>query len=103
MQPGDVGIYATCNIGKEGGCVAELRDLFDEVRQLVEKTFTSRTADTRQYVDKMYGEAVTEVASGKDDGSASIEEDIKNEVREMRKPGKDAPFTHIRLDLDCGV
>lgn len=31
IEPGDSGIWATCNLGKEGKCVTELRDCFDEV------------------------------------------------------------------------
>lgn len=31
IQPGDVGIWATCAMKKEGKSVAELRDLFEEV------------------------------------------------------------------------
>ena len=32
IQPGDVGIWATCAMKKEGKSVAELRDLFQDVR-----------------------------------------------------------------------
>lgn len=70
---------------------------------LKENTVTLRTPNSRQYVDKMYVETEIGATPGKGDGSTSIEDDIKNEVREMRKPGKDAPFTHVRLDLDCGA
>ena len=31
IQPGDVGIWATCSMKKEGKSVADLRDLFQEV------------------------------------------------------------------------
>jgi len=31
IEPGDAGIWATCDMRKEGKCVAELRDTFDEV------------------------------------------------------------------------
>jgi tRNA acetyltransferase TAN1 len=33
IQPGDVGIWATCAMKKEGKSVAELKDLFEEVRE----------------------------------------------------------------------
>ena len=32
IEPGDVGIWATCEMHKEGKCIAELNDLFDDVR-----------------------------------------------------------------------
>lgn len=34
IQPGDVGIWATCAMNKEGKSVAELRDLFQDVCRL---------------------------------------------------------------------
>jgi tRNA acetyltransferase TAN1 len=36
IEPGDVGIWASCNKGKEGKCVAELKDLFQEVSSVKE-------------------------------------------------------------------
>ena len=32
IQPGDMGIWATCAMKKEGKSVAELKDLFQDVR-----------------------------------------------------------------------
>jgi hypothetical protein len=31
IEPGDAGIWATCGMGKEGKCAAELKDIFNEV------------------------------------------------------------------------
>lgn len=31
IESGDAGIWATCEMGKEGKCVGELRDLLEEV------------------------------------------------------------------------
>lgn len=31
IEPGDAGIWATCDMHKEGKCTAELRDIFSEV------------------------------------------------------------------------
>ena len=35
IEPGDAGIWATCDRNKEAKCVGELRDLFQEVRSSV--------------------------------------------------------------------
>jgi tRNA acetyltransferase TAN1 len=35
IQPGDVGIWATCDMKKEAKSVAELRDLFQDVCSVV--------------------------------------------------------------------
>lgn len=32
IEPGDAGIWATCDMGKESRCVGELKNLFEEVR-----------------------------------------------------------------------
>lgn len=34
IEPGDQGIWATCDMGKEKKCIGELRDLFDEVEDV---------------------------------------------------------------------
>jgi hypothetical protein len=35
IQPGDVGIWATCSMKKEGKSVADLRDIFQEVCRML--------------------------------------------------------------------
>lgn len=32
IEPGDSGIWATCNMGREAKAVGELKDMFEEVR-----------------------------------------------------------------------
>ena len=32
IEPGDAGIWATCDMHKEGKCTIELNDIFNEVR-----------------------------------------------------------------------
>ena len=34
IEPGDAGIWATCDMHQEGRCIAELRELFGEVRTI---------------------------------------------------------------------
>jgi len=40
IQPGDVGIWATCAMKKEGKSVADLRDLFQEVGVMLSRIET---------------------------------------------------------------
>ncbi|KAF2658112.1 THUMP domain-containing protein [Lophiostoma macrostomum CBS 122681] len=86
IQPGDVGIWATCAMKKEGKSVAELKDLFQE------------------YAAKLYGIGQSEVAA--DDGDSGddagdIEAEIKKEVDDIRRPSSEPPFTSVRLDTQC--
>jgi tRNA acetyltransferase TAN1 len=39
IEAGDVGIWATCNKGREAKCVTELKDLFQEVTSLIWNIF----------------------------------------------------------------
>ena len=86
IQPGDSGIWATCNKGREGKCVGELRDLFTE------------------YAELLYGDAVANEAEGEDeaDEPADIESEIQAEVAGIRKPSTVQLFTPVRLDVQCG-
>nr|POE93228.1 uncharacterized protein c25h2.10c [Quercus suber] len=93
IEPGDSGIWATCNKGKEGKCIGELRDLFAE------------------YADETYAE---ELASGAatttskddegDDADAplDIESEIKAEVDDLHRPRTKQLFTPVRIDVQCG-
>ncbi|KXL42976.1 hypothetical protein M433DRAFT_21333 [Acidomyces richmondensis BFW] len=91
IQPGDSGIWATCNKGKEGKCIGELRDLFTE------------------YADVLYGEILRQGAVGDEfanndgDHEADIEEEIQAEVAGLRNPGAEQLFTHVRVDVQCVV
>ncbi|RMY22301.1 hypothetical protein D0867_02797 [Hortaea werneckii] len=87
IQPGDSGIWATCNKGREGKCVAELRDLFTE------------------YAEDMYGTAVAGTPEDHDeaDEPADIESEIQAEVAGMRKPTTVQLFTPVRVDVQCVV
>jgi len=88
IQPGDSGIWATCNKGREGKCVAELRDLFTE------------------YAEDMYGTAVAGgTPDDQDDADepADIESEIQAEVAGIRKPTTVQLFTPVRVDVQCVV
>ncbi|OJD34647.1 thump domain-containing protein [Diplodia corticola] len=82
IEPGDSGIWATCNMGREAKAVAELRDMFDE------------------HVEKMYGGGAAR-DDDDDAAGADVEAEIAKELEDMRKPAKEPPFRHIRVDTDC--
>ena len=90
IQPGDSGIWATCNKGKERQCIGELRDLFNE------------------YAEILYGDVGAEEKSGPsaDDmkvmSSAGIESEIKDEIVELQQPSLVQLFTPVRIEVQCG-
>ena len=79
IEPGDAGIWATCNLGKEGKATIELRDLFEE------------------YAVKIYGEdcltAQTNLPKGTslegDDGKEIGNNDLDTEGRTGNEDGDD--------------
>ena len=87
IEPGDSGIWATCEMGKEGKSSAELRDLFEE------------------YAKKLYG-GPEEQAGGEgsnEDAEADIEAEIKKEVQGMKskRTSKEALFQSVKMDIQC--
>ncbi len=87
IEPGDEGIWATCEMGKEGKCTSDLRDLFEE------------------YAALLYGEVKGEGEDAGDDDNAEvdIEAEIKKEVQGMKsKTTKTGPlFQTIKMDIQC--
>jgi tRNA acetyltransferase TAN1 len=90
IQPGDSGIWVTCNKGKESQCIGELRDLFCE------------------HAEALYGETlatlelgrVTDILEAPSD--VGIENEIQDEIAEMQQPSSRQLFTPIRIDVPCG-
>ncbi|KAF2849410.1 hypothetical protein T440DRAFT_469504 [Plenodomus tracheiphilus IPT5] len=86
IQPGDAGIWATCAMKKEAKSVADLRDLFDE------------------YATRLYGTSEANATAG-DDASDSdggdIEDEIKKEIADIRKPTTKPLFSSVKLDTQC--
>ena len=80
-MPGDSGIFATCNKGREPKCVGELRDLFAE------------------YAEQLYGDGADEDGG---DGADGIENDIKAELAGIQKPPTAQLFVPVKLDVQCG-
>ena len=87
IEPGDSGIWATCEMGKEGKSTAELRDLFEE------------------YAKKLYGspKEPPDGVDSKEDTEADIEAEIKKEVQGMKSKGttKEALFQSVKVDVQC--
>ena len=87
IEPGDVGIWATCPMGKEGKCTSELRDLFEE------------------YATKLYGKISNQGAnaSDSDDDEIDIENEIKKEVQDLKSSPtkKEALFQPVKTDIQC--
>ena len=90
IQPGDMGIWVTCNRDKESQCIGEMRDLFSE------------------HAETMYHEALTIPDPGPTTDTseapsyAGIENEIQDEIAEMQQPDSRRLFTPIRLDVQCG-
>lgn len=84
IQPGDSGIWATCDKGREGKCIGELRDLFAE------------------YADILYGDSTAgdELNNAVDENG--IESDIQAEINELHQPKNTQLFTPLRVDVQCG-
>ena len=87
LEPGDSGIWATCEMGKEGKSTTELRDLFGE------------------YVKKLYG-SPEEHSNGEDsneNADADIEAEIQKEVEGIKSKGtkREASFLPVKMDIQC--
>ena len=87
IEPGDSGIWCTCEMGKEGKSTAELRDLFEE------------------YAKTLYGSS-EEYSDGEDSNEnteADIEAEITKEVQGMRSKAtkKEALFQAVKMDIQC--
>ncbi|KAK4692653.1 tRNA acetyltransferase TAN1, partial [Lecanoromycetidae sp. Uapishka_2] len=87
IEPGDAGIWATCEMGKEGKCTGELQDLFQE------------------YAAKIYGTAAAEGDEPGDDedAEADIEAEIKKELKGMKSMStkKTELFQAVKIDIQC--
>ena len=87
IEPGDSGIWATCEMGREGKSTVELRDLFGE------------------YAKKLYGSAVehSDEEDSNEDAEADIEAEIKKEVQGMKSKvtKKEALFQPVKMNIQC--
>ncbi|KAL9015606.1 MAG: hypothetical protein Q9185_007005 [Variospora sp. 1 TL-2023] len=89
INPGDAGIWATCDMHKEGRCTVELKDLFDQYAQLL-------------YCGPggAGNGAVTDVSL---DDAADIEAEIQEEIQGMQNTTskQQALFTPVKIEVQC--
>ena len=120
IEPGDAGIWATCDMHKEGKATAELRDLFEDhaVKMFGEdclhmqpdddtKSDTTIITDNNHKGDVEKNDEIS-AGAGHLANSLDIEAEIANELNDMKKtrtakPGsKHQPlFQAVRLDVQC--
>lgn len=89
IDPNTAGVYATCNRGKEKGCIKELMNLFTEKLE--------------EYYDLEATEDNKESEENKDEQEVSVEDRIKKELEEMKETSdsKQALLTPIELECEC--
>lgn len=85
IYPGDSGIWATCDRGREAKCIGELKDLFAE------------------YADILYGDIMANGSSDEKITGGDIESDIRTEIDGLHHPGSVQLFAPVRLDVQCGM
>lgn len=87
IEPSDAGIWATCEMGKEGKCTGELRDLFED------------------YAAKIYDITSNEgdEPSGDENTKIDIEAEIQKELTGMKSKSasKVALFQQVKVDIQC--
>ncbi|KAL8689634.1 MAG: hypothetical protein Q9218_004735 [Villophora microphyllina] len=86
IEPGDAGIWVTCDMHKEGLCTVELKDFFNEC------------------ATSFYGDSTTDGVSAEAKGRDSnddIEAEINKEVKGMQDSEQEALFAPVKLDIPC--
>jgi tRNA acetyltransferase TAN1 len=108
INPGDVGIWATCAMKKEAPTVADLRDLFSVVcsyqtRERAAVFGRKCQLIGSQYATKLYGEQIANGTVEDDDSDAGgdIEAEINKELADIRKPTVKPLFQSVKLDTQC--
>ncbi|KAI9784418.1 MAG: hypothetical protein M1816_000842 [Peltula sp. TS41687] len=91
IETGDAGIWATCQMGKEGKCVGELREILEEY---VEKMYPAEPPPP----DEGHGEGSDEDGDGHED----IEAAIRKEVQDIKRPkGTRKLIQAVKIDVQC--
>ncbi|GKZ73453.1 THUMP domain-containing protein 1 [Aspergillus niger] len=85
IEGGDWGVFVSCDLGKEGKCMAEVVDVFS---QGVESSSSDSHGD--------------KLDSDEEDDDDDIEAQIRREVEGLKpSASKSRPFHAIRMDLPC--
>ena len=108
INPGDVGIWATCAMKKEASTVADLRDLFSVVcpyQTCARRNLWLKMSELTgsQYATKLYGEQAANgtVEDVDSDAGGDIEAEINKELADIRKPTVKPLFQSVKLDTQC--
>lgn len=83
IQPGDSGVWATCDKGRERKCIGELRDLFAE------------------YTEALYGVGEIDGADA-EKGSMDVESSLQAEIQGLKQPPSALLFAPRQVDVQCG-
>ena len=109
IEPGDEGIWVTCDLHMEGLCTVETRDFFNEVcwsRRSVLRQTKALGIDESQCAKSFYGDDTSNggdaVEEGRDQASGDIEAEIEKEVQGIQGSKKQALFVPVKLDIACG-
>ena len=108
LQSGDVGIFVTCDKGKEKACLREMEDLVSEVLGLGDdyepNDLSKQQAGTNDEVqsEQKQENQSTEIPSTEATGNGSIEDEIQRELAEMADDGIVESKKRKRPDGDAG-
>ncbi|TVY84765.1 tRNA acetyltransferase TAN1 [Lachnellula suecica] len=84
IEPGDIGIWATCARGQEGRATVELRSML------------------HQFAEQFYGTAADADEADDDDEDLDIEASIRKEAAAIEnQKSKPQLFTPVHLDIEC--
>lgn len=100
IEPGDIGIWATCARGQEGRATEELKSMFEEVS--ISFPPSRIDADFMKCAERFYGIKSDPDEDDEDASVDDIEASIQKEVATM--VDKNAPkklFSPVHLDLQC--
>ncbi|KAJ5674108.1 hypothetical protein N7462_009547 [Penicillium macrosclerotiorum] len=117
IEAGDVGVFVTCDMGKEGKCMAETVDIFSQVGPFVHHTVCvacmasagANLQTTPTHADWLVVQELESSASpAKDDDDDEEEDDIEAQIQKELaglKPNKDKkrPFQAFRLEMPCVI
>lgn len=101
IEPGSMGILATCPRGKERKAEDELLALFEHVRARRSRYRYGLTDG--QYIQELYPAGALADSSNEEDSDRDIEADIDRELRQMKVPDNRSLLRAIKIDIECGA
>ncbi|KAG2017035.1 hypothetical protein GB937_005939 [Aspergillus fischeri] len=108
VESGDWGVFVTCDMGREGKCIAEALDLFSQVSINQDQFVFLHYMTLPNLMHGIYQsvESASSNTGGEDSGSDEDEGDIEAQIKkeiEGLKPGSAKPrqFQAIRMEMPC--